>query len=242
MMYHLFTCTFEPAHDGQSVHMYIWVSSWWSIYKHVHLSQLMMVHLYTCTFESAHDGPSIHMYIWASSWWFTYTHVHLSQVMVVHLYTCTFESAHYGPPIHKYIWAKSRDGVLILVLVLVLTRVLFSSTWLYSVLSEIHEYMYSYLLKYCYKKPCTHEYITSTTEYFFKFQSDRETVHCFSDPHSSVSNSPHLSFFIFEKSGLIWCQNQNLGIAMLEMNKKAVPICFEQIKKEKSGLICLLGK
>ena len=96
-----------------------------------------------------------------------------------------------------------RDGVLILVLVLVLTRVLFSSTWLYSVLSEIHEYMYSYLLKYCYKKPCTHEYITSTTEYFFKFQSDRETVHCFSDPHSSVSNSPHLSFFIFEKSGLI---------------------------------------
>ena len=34
--------------------------------------------------------------------------------------------------------------------------------------------MYSYLLKYCYEKTCTHEYITSTTEYFFKFQSDRE--------------------------------------------------------------------
>ena len=43
----------------------------------------------------------------------------------------------------------------------------FFSTLLYSVLSKIHEYMYLYLLKYCNKKPCTHEYIASTTEYFF---------------------------------------------------------------------------
>ena len=39
---------------------------------------------------------------------------------------------------------NSKDGVL----VLVLTQVLFFSTWLFSVLGKIHEYMYSYLLEY----------------------------------------------------------------------------------------------
>ena len=99
--------------------------------------------------------------------------------------------------------------------------------------------MYSYLLKYCYKKPCTHEYITSTTEYFFffKFQSDREKKLIVSP--SSVSNAPHLSFLRLEKSGLIYffrCQNQNIGIFMLKM-KKRCPIMFWQ----KSGLICFGG-
>ena len=73
------------------------------------------------------------------------------------------------------------------------------STQLYSVLSEIHEYMYSYLLKYCYKKACTHKYITSTTEYFLKLNQIGKKVNCFSDPPSSVSNAPHLSFFRLEK-------------------------------------------
>ena len=56
---------------------------------------------------------------------------------------------------------NSRDGVLVLVLVLLLTRVLFFQYL--SVLTKIHKYMYLYLLKYCYKKTCTHVYFTSTT-------------------------------------------------------------------------------
>ena len=59
--------------------------------------------------------------------------------------------------------------------------------------------MYSYLLKYCCKKTCTHEYITSTTEYIFKFLPDRKKVNCFSGLPSSVKNAPHLSFFELEK-------------------------------------------
>ena len=129
---HLYTCTFESAHndlpihmsfesasDEPSIHMYIWASSRWSTYTHVHLSQLIVVHLYTCTFESAHndlpihmsfesasDEPSIHMYIWASSWCSSYKHVHLSQLIMIHLYTCAFGSSTDGPPIHVYIWVS----------------------------------------------------------------------------------------------------------------------------------------
>ena len=47
-----------------------------------------------------------------------------------------------------------------------------------------------------------------------------------------------------KKSGLIYffrCQNQNIGIFMLKMNKKGVSLCFDQIKIKKSGLICFLG-
>ena len=48
----------------------------------------------------------------------------------------------------------------------------------------------------------------STTEYFFKFQSGRKKVNCFSGPPSSVSNAPHLSFFRLEKRGLICFENK----------------------------------
>ena len=47
----------------------------------------------------------------------------------------------------------------------------FFSTQLYSVLSENYEYKYSYLLEYWSKKPSTHKYSLSTTEYFFKFET-----------------------------------------------------------------------
>ena len=54
-----------------------------------------------------------------------------------------------------------------------------------------------------------------------------------------VSQGPHLSFFsdlnkkkvasfIFFK-----CQNQNIGIFMLKMNKKGASLCFDQIKNKK---------
>ena len=47
-----------------------------------------------------------------------------------------------------------------------LLKYYFFSTQLYSVLSKNYEYKYSYLLKYWSKKPSTHEYFTSTAEYF----------------------------------------------------------------------------
>ena len=43
----------------------------------------------------------------------------------------------------------------------------FFSTQPYSVLSENYEYKYSYLLEYWSKKLSTHEYFSSTAEYFF---------------------------------------------------------------------------
>ena len=71
-----------------------------------------------------------------------------------------------------------------------------------------YSYLYSYLLEYLFsvlsctlylakfmsicirtylstvtKKACTNEYITSTTEYFFKFQSDRKKVVSQALPH-----------------------------------------------------------
>ena len=75
----------------------------------------------------------------------------------------------------------------------------------------------------------------------------KKKVNCFSGPPSSVSNAPHLPFFsdlnkkkvasfIFFK-----CQNQNISIFMLKMNKKGASLCFDQIKNKKSGLICFLG-
>ena len=101
----LWWSTYTHAHLSQlmmviyTIHMYIWVSLWWSTYTHVHLSQLMMV-IYT-----------IHMYIWVSLWWSIYTHVHLSQLMMVLLYTCTFQPVHDGPSIHMYIWVSSWSGL-----------------------------------------------------------------------------------------------------------------------------------
>ena len=82
--------------------------------------------------------------------------------------------------------------------------------------------MYSYLLKYCYKKPCTHEYISSTTEYFSNINQIGKKVNCISGLPSSVSNAPHLSFSDLKKSGLLnffRCQNQKIVIFMLKMNK-----------------------
>ena len=43
----------------------------------------------------------------------------------------------------------------------------FFSTQLYSILCKNYEYTYSYLLEYWSKKPSTHVYFLSTTEYFF---------------------------------------------------------------------------
>ena len=97
---------------------------------------------------------------------------------------------------YVYVEFPYRD---VLVLVLVLTRVLFSVLSCTLYLAKFMSTCTHYLLKYCYKKPCTHEYITSLTEYFFKFQSERKKVNCFSGPPSSVSNAPHLSFFRLEK-------------------------------------------
>ena len=63
----------------------------------------------------------------------------------------------------------------------------------------------------------------STTEYFLKFQSDREKKLIVSQgPPSSVSNAPHLSFFRLENlaSSVFWEINN--------INKKnpACLICF----------------
>ena len=81
-----------------------------------------------------------------------------------------------------------RDGVLILVLVLVLTRVPF-----FSVLSctlYLAKFMSTCTRTYLStvtKKTCTYEYITSTTEYFFlKFNQIGKKVNCFPGPPSSV--------------------------------------------------------
>ena len=52
-----------------------------------------------------------------------------------------------------------------------LLKYCFFSTQLYSVLSENYEYKYSYLLEYWSKKPSTHKYSLSTTEYSFKFET-----------------------------------------------------------------------
>ena len=68
----------------------------------------------------------------------------------------------------------SRDGVLILVLVLILTRVLFSVLSCTLYLAKSRSTCTRTYLSTVAKKTCTHEYITSTTEYFFKFQSDRK--------------------------------------------------------------------
>ena len=57
MMVHLYTCTFEPAHDGPPIHMsqLIVVNI-----PHVQFTELLMVvHLYICTFEPAHDARAL---------------------------------------------------------------------------------------------------------------------------------------------------------------------------------------
>ena len=96
---------------------------------------------------------------------------------------------------------------------------------------------------------CTRTYLSTVTKnpvlvstlrvllrtfFCLNFNQIGKKVYCFSGPPSSVSNSPHLSFFRLEKSDLIYffrCQNQNIGIFMVKMNEKGAPLCFDQIKK-----------
>ena len=56
----------------------------------------------------------------------------------------------------------------------------------------------------------------------------------FSGPPSSVSNAPHLPFFRLEKKVLSFilfrCQNKNINIFMLKMNKNGASLGFDKIK------------
>ena len=90
-----------------------------------------------------------------------------------------------------------RDGVLI---VLILTRVHFSVLSCTLYLAKFMSTCTHTYLSTVTKKNCTHEYITSTTEYFFKFQSDREKKlivsqalpHLFQMPIRFEKKWPHL--------------------------------------------------
>ena len=95
--------------------------------------------------------------------------------------------------------------------------------------------MYLYLLKYCYKKPCTHEYITSTTEYFLNFNQIGEKNLIVSQARLHLFQMPLICLFqTWKKWPLFFrCQNQKIVIFMIKMNKKCAPLCFDQIKNKK---------
>ena len=103
----------------------------------------------------------------------------------------------------KNLLVWNRDGVLILALVLVLTRVLFSVLSCTLYLAKFMSARTRTYLSTVTKKTVLMSTLRVPPSTFFKFQSDRKTkVNCFSGPPSSVSNAPHLSFFKLAKSGL----------------------------------------
>ena len=85
------------------------------------------------------------------------------------------------------------------------------------------------------KKPCTHEYSTSITEYFFRFQSDREKQLFVSRALPHLFQMPLICLFSDLKkvasSILFQMPKSKYCIFMLKMDKKGAPLCFVKIKK-----------
>ena len=99
----------------------------------------------------------------------------------------------------------SRDGVLILVLVLILTRVLFSVLSCTLYLAKSRSTCTRTYLSTVAKKPVLMSTLRVLLSTFLNFNQIGKKVNCFSCPPSSVSNAPHLSFFRLEKKWLHLC-------------------------------------